>query len=96
MISNMACVGLLNDHVSAVYCQGFVGSDTNKDSVNFCIKQFDRHCMGTTCSELADILVGSLSFDVAHFFTSFSGLRGMIFSQLNHWCDGNTEEVGEF
>jgi hypothetical protein len=92
----MACVALLNDDVSAVYCQGFVGSGTSKDSVNFCVTQFNRRCMGTTCSELAGILVGSLQFNVARFFTYFSGLRGMIFSQLNNWCDGNTEEVGEF
>jgi hypothetical protein len=43
----MASVGLLNDNVSALCCQRFVGSDTSgKDSVNF-IMQFD-----TTCSDL--------------------------------------------
>jgi hypothetical protein len=92
----MAGVGLLYDDVLAVCCQGFVGSDTSKASVNFCITRFDRGCIGATCPELADILVGSSWFHVACCFASFSGLTDIIFSQLNCWCDGSTEEAGEF
>jgi hypothetical protein len=79
----MAGVGLLNDDVSAVCCQDIVGSGNSEDSVNSCLTQFDRRCVGTTCSELAGIFVGSLRVDVARFLTCFSGLTGIIFSQLN-------------
>jgi hypothetical protein len=87
----MAGVGLLNDDVLAVCCQGFVGSDTSgKVSVNFCITQFD-----TTCSDLAGIriLVDGLRFNAACFFTCFSGTTGTIFFKLMCWCDGSIEEV---
>jgi hypothetical protein len=57
----MACVGLLSDDVSVVFCQGFVGSDTSsRDSVNLYITQFVRHYIGMICSELAGIFIGSL------------------------------------
>jgi hypothetical protein len=68
-------VGLLTDDVSAVFCNGFVGSDIpGKDAVNFSVTSFDGRCMGTTGSCLAGIVVSFLWFSVACSVTSFSGL----------------------
>jgi hypothetical protein len=93
----MAGVGLLTDDVSAVCCEGFVGSDTSgKDDVNFCVTSFDGFCMDTTGSCLAGIVVGCLRNSVACSVTWFSGLAGTIFFLVKYWCDGSTGEGDEF
>jgi hypothetical protein len=62
----MAGVGMLDDdnNMSAFCCKCFVGFDTaNKVAVNFWITLFGRHCISTTGSYLAGIVLSSLWFN---------------------------------
>jgi hypothetical protein len=79
--------------VSADFCESFVGYE---DAVNFSVTSFYGHCMGTTSSCLAGIVVGFLWFRVEYSVTCFSGLPDMNFSLLNCWGDGSIGEVGGF